>query len=239
MPRWNIIIALLFVLFLSGCLYPESERQANTPPDEAQINQVQQAIDQYQENTDGLLPIKTIEDPDEYMKYQIEFERLVPNYISERPANSYEAGGTYQYIIIDAEEDPQVKLADLQLFEALRSLQLRIQGMGPHVELGEEIGPNVYALDLEYYELDENPTVKSPYSDNLLNVYYSGGQQWVIDYRSDIGHIINDQKLTFETGDDVRKILYEYTPIVPIFSPEITVDENNEPIFMTNQHKNR
>lgn len=97
----------------------------------------------------------------------------------------------------------------------------------------------MYALDLEYYALDENPTVRSPYSDNLLNVYYSGGQQWVIDYRSDIGHIINDQELTFETGDDVREILYEFTPIVPVFSPEITVDENNEPIFMTNQHKNR
>lgn len=235
----RLILLLPLMLFLTGCLYPESRMKEHVPPDETQIASVQLAIEQYQEKTDGLLPIKTIEEPQEFMKYQIQFERLVPSYMSERPANSYEAGGKYQYVIMNAEEDPEVKLADLEVFEALRSLQLRIQGMGPHVALGEEIGPNVYALDLEHYKLEENPTVTSPYTGNPLNIYYSGGQEWVIDYRPDVQHIINDQSLTFETGDDVRAILYEYTPVVPVFSPEITVDENNSPIFMTSKHKNK
>lgn len=234
----KIILLLPFILLLSACLYPESERAKHTPPDETQIASVQQAVEQFQENTD-VLPIKTIEDPQEFMKYQIDFQRLVPNYLGQRPANSFEAGGKYQYVIMDAEESPTVMLADLTIFDALRSLQLRIQGMGPHVELGEEMGPNVYQLDLEHYKLDQNPTVTSPYTGNELDVYYSGGQSWVIDYRPDVQHILDDQSLTFETGDDVRAILYEYTPVVPVFSPEITVDENNLPIFMTSKHKNQ
>lgn len=234
----NILLLLPLIVLLSGCLYPEERRNAHQPPDDAQIATVQQAVEAFQESTDGLLPIKTIEDPQEFMKYQIAFERLIPTYLADHPANAYEAGGTYQYVIMDAEDAPVVKIADLQIFEALRSLQLRIQGMGPHVELGEQIGPNVYQLDLEHYNLDENPTVTSPYTNNELDVYYSGGQEWVVDYRPDVMHIIEDQSLTFETGDDVRAILYEYTPVVPVFSPEITVDENNSPIFMTSKHRN-
>ncbi len=235
----NILLLLPLVVLLSGCLYPDERRQAHQPPDETQIRAVQQAVEAFQESTDGLLPIKTIEAPQEFMKYQIDFERLIPTYLGEHPGNAYEAGGIYQYVIMGAETDPQVKIADLQTFEALRSLQLRIQGMGPHVQLGEQVGPNVYQLDLDYYKLSENPTVTSPYTGAELDIYYSGGQEWVIDYRKDVMHIIQDQSLTFETGDDVREILYTYTPVVPVFSPEITVDENNSPIFMTSKHRNR
>ena len=235
----NNLLLLPLVVLLSGCLYPDERRQAHQPPDETQIATVQQAVEAFQESTDGLLPIKTIEAPQEFMKYQIDFERLIPTYLGDHPGNAYEAGGIYQYVIVDAETDPQVKIADLQTFEALRSLQLRIQGMGPHVELGEQVGPNVYQLDLEHYNLSENPTVTSPYTGFELDVYYSGGQEWVVDYRPDVMRIIEDQSLTFETGDDAREILYTYTPVVPVFSPEITVDENNSPIFMTSKHRNR
>ena len=234
----KLLILLPLVVLLAGCLYPEERRNAHQPPDETQIETVQRAVEAFQESTD-VLPIKTIEDPQEFMKYQIAFERLIPTYLGDHPANAYEAGGKYQYVIVNAEEAPEVKLADLEIFEAMRSLQLRIQGFGPHVELGDEIGPNVYQLDLDYYKLDKNPTVTSPYTGNDLDVYYSGGQQWIVDYRPDVMHILQDQDLKFETGDDVREILYTYTPIVPVFSPEITVDENNSPIFMTSKHRNR
>lgn len=235
----NILLLLPFLVLLSGCLYPDEQRNAHQPPDEAQMAVVQQAVETFQESTDGLLPIKTIENPQEFMEYQIDFERLIPTYLGEHPSNAYEAGGIYQYVIVNAETEPQIKIADLQTFEALRSLQLRIQGMGPHVELGEQVGPNVYQLNLDYYNLEENPTVTSPYTGVELDVYYSGGQEWIVDYRPDVMHILQDQSLTFETGDDARAILYAYTPVVPVFSPEITVDENNSPIFMTSRHKNR
>src|SRR5699024_2389880 len=105
-------------------------------------------------------------------------------------------------------------------------------------ELGEQVGPNVYQLDLDFYNLEENPTVTSPYTGEPLNVYYSGGEEYVIDYRPDLNHIIENEGLELKTGEDIRKILYEYTPIVPIYSQEMTVDEHNETIHMTSLHKN-
>ena len=235
----SIKTTLLFILipFMAGCMLPEEEKAQNQISDESQIQMVQNAVEQYQEDSDGLLPIKTVENQRDYLQYQIDFEQLVPDYLSERPGNAYEMGGKYQYVIIDAEEDPEVKLADLTLTDEIRSLTIRLDAMGEHVELDEQVGPNVYQLDLQYYNLSENPVVTSPYTGTSLNVFYNGGQQFLIDYREEIGKIIHDNDLEFETGEDVRHVLYEYTPIVPIYSPEITVDEANNPIFMTNQHK--
>ncbi|WP_052256330.1 hypothetical protein [Salinicoccus sp. YB14-2] len=234
--NFRFLTVLFLVLFLSACMYPESE-EPNQMPNESQIEMVQQAVEQYREDTDGLLPIKTVSETREYFEYQVDFDRLVPEYMDERPPISYEGGGYYQFVILDAEENPTVKLADLRITEEIRSLQLRVNGMGEHVQFEETIGPNVYKLDLDFYNLEENPTVTSPISGGALNVYYSGGENFIVDYREDIGRIIEDNDLQFETGDDVREVLYEYTPIVPIYSPEITVDENNDPIFMTNVHK--
>lgn len=225
------------LLVLTGCMYPEDERAGSNIPPETDIQNVQMAVENFAEQNDGLLPIKTTSDTAEYLNYQIEFTKLVPDFISDIPTTAYENGGTFQYVILDAEENPTVKIADLAIIEELRSLRLRIQGMGEHVEMGEQVGPNVYQLDLDHYNLAENPTVKSPYTGQELNVYYSGGQEFVVDYRKDIDMMIENEGLEFETGEDVRKVLYEYTPVVPIYSPEITVDENNEAIFMTSVHK--
>ncbi|WP_031544855.1 hypothetical protein [Salinicoccus luteus] len=238
MRRLRLIFATLASsLLMAGCLYPESEQVQNQMPEEMQIEMVQNAVDQFREDSDGLLPIKTTEGQREYLEYQVDFERLVPNYLEERPESAYEMGGHYQYVIIDAEEDPKVKLADLRITEEVRSLNIRLRAMGEHVELDDPIGPNVYPLDLEFYNLDGNPTVTSPYTDASLNVYYNGGEEFIVDYREDIARIINENDLSFETGEDVRHVLYEYTPVVPLYSPEITVNDENEPIFMTNRHK--
>ena len=238
MRRFRLILATIAgIILMSGCLYPESEQVQNQMPEEMQIEMVQNAVDQFREDSDGLLPIETKEGQREYLEYQIDFERLVPSYLDERPESAYEAGGHYQYVIIDAEEDPKVKLADLNITEEVRSLNIRLKAMGEHVELDEPIGPNVYPLDLGFYNLDENPTVSSPYTGASLNVYYNGGEEFIVDYREDIARIINENDLSFETGEDVRHVLYEYTPVVPLYSPEITVNDENEPIFMTNRHK--
>lgn len=237
MRSYKISFLFIAVMLMSGCLYPESEKTETQIPGEAQVEMVQNAVEQYQEDSGGMLPIKTVENQRQYLEYQIDFERLVPDYLDKRPENSYEAGGKYQYIIIDAENEPKVKLADLGITEEVRSLTIRLDAMGEYVHLGEEIGPNVYQLDLGFYKLSDNPTVTSPYSGSSLNVYYNGGQEFIVDYREDIGRIISENNLEFETGEDVRHVLYEYTPIVPIYSPEITVNEKNQPIFMTSRHK--
>lgn len=238
MRKFNVLVILSFmILLLTGCMYPDDERIGSSIPPDVDIDNVESAVLNFQEGEGGILPIKTVTDAVEYLSYQIEFTRIVPQYLSEIPATAYENGGHFQYVIIDAEEDPKVKIADLRIIEELRSLSLRINGMGEHVELGEQVGPNVYQLDLDHYNLAENPTVTSPYTTTELNVYYSGGQEFVIDYRPDLDLMIENEGLEFTTGEDIRSILYEYTPVVPIYAPEMTVDENNEAIFMTSVHK--
>lgn len=232
-----ILTAALALFVLTGCMYPDDERAGSNIPPETDIDNVQSAVENFREKEGGILPIKTTEDSAEYLKYPVEFTRIVPEYLSEIPVTAYENGGNFQYVILDAEDNPTVKIADLAIIEELRSLSLRINGMGEHVELGEQIGPNVYQLDLEHYNLAENPTVTSPYTRRELNVYYSGGEEFVVDYRDDLNLMIENEGLEFETGEDIREVLYELTPIVPIYAPEMTVDENNEAIFMTSVHK--
>lgn len=238
MRKFSYLLTFALILFiLSGCMYPEEQRAGSNIPPETDLQNVQNAVDNFQESEGGILPIKTTSDTAEYLKYQIEFTSIVPEYLSDIPTTAYENGGSFQYVILDAEDNPSVKIADLKIIEELRSLRLRINGMGEHVELGDQVGPNVYQLDLDYYNLSENPTVLSPYTGQELNVYYSGGQDFIVDYRKDLNMMIENEGLEFETGEDIRPVLYEYTPIVPIYSPEMTVDENNEAIFMTSVHK--
>lgn len=238
MRKFSYLITFtLALIVLTGCMYPDDQRAGSNIPPETDIQNVQNAVDNFQESEGGILPIKTTADAAEYLSYQIDFTRITPKYLSEIPVTAYENGGNFQYVILDAEENPTVKIADLAIIEELRSLSLRINGMGEHIELGEQVGPNVYQLDLEHYNLADNPTVTSPYTGQELNVYYSGGQEFVIDYRDDLNLMIENEGLEFETGEDIREVLYEFTPIVPIYSPEMTVDENNEAIFMTSKHK--
>src|SRR5699024_6947490 len=117
MKRISILssIAILLFITLSGCLFPDNELAKNKTPNEDK-NMRQTAVEQYQEDTNGLLPIKTKEaDVDIYEKYLIDFNMLKDNQLlSETPATAYENGGTYQYTLIDVEEDPTVKLIDLR-----------------------------------------------------------------------------------------------------------------------------
>ena len=62
-----------------------------------------------------------------YQKYPIDFKRLAPRYIEEPPASAYESGGMYQYVLVDVENKPTVKLVDLQMAEAIRDMKLRVK----------------------------------------------------------------------------------------------------------------
>ncbi|MDK6862686.1 hypothetical protein [Nosocomiicoccus ampullae] len=236
----KLFVLLSASLLLSACMYPQSERDKNAQPKESQIKMVENAVKQFQEDNDGLLPFKTTEnhlENREYLQYQVDFNKLVPDYISDIPPTAFENGGHYQYVIIDEDTDPKVKIADLRITNTIRSLTTRLNVLSDHVKLGDMVGPNVYMLDLDHYHLDQNPTVTSPYTGNSLNVYFNGGEEFLVDYREDVQHIIDDQELSFKPGEDVRHVLYEHTPVVPIYSPELTVDENNNVIFMTSKIK--
>jgi hypothetical protein len=233
MKKISLISLLFFTsLLLSGCMYPDSERAENQKPYEDQLNSVQVAVDKYQESSGGLLPIKTRDQSvDQYIKYPIEFQKIVPAYLSEIPPNAYENGGLFQYVIIDVEENPTVKLVDLRSAEKIRDLNIKlgVNGYGP---IAGEIAENVYKLDYKIMGYKEEQTVPSPYSEVNLPLVATGDGTIYIDYSIELNRILQEDKPTVKPGEDIRYLLVDKFPVLPAYSLPYTVNENNEPEFL-------
>lgn len=232
--HWRLVFMLaLATLVLSGCLFPEEEKAESQVPDEVQLASVQKAIEEYQADT-GVLPIKTRDmDTDLFIKYPIDFEKLIPNYLVKSPANSYEQGGLFQYIIWDAEQNPTVKLVDLRSAENIRELKIRFMGTY-YPTFKEKIADYVYSIDFEKVGYKEDLTVPSPYSNNLLPIIATTEGEIYIDYSVDLNLFLKENGLTPKPGEDIRMLLVDAYPVVPAYSLPYTVDENNEPVFMYN-----
>lgn len=227
------IVAIISVL-LSGCMYPQDEMESKQRPYEDQLETVQKAVDTYREQSQGLLPIKTRDmDIDQYIKYPIDFTKIVPSLTEKIPSNAYEQGGIYQYVLMDVEENPTVKLVDLRVAERIRELILRktVNGVLPFKDPVQE-GANVYEVDFEKMGLKEPLTVESPYSDAHLPLVVGGDGNFYIDYSIDLNRIMEKEKPDVKQGEDIRYLLSDKHPILPAYSLPYTVNENNEPIFM-------
>ncbi len=113
---------------LVGCMYPRENMKRNEVPYEDQLQMVQKAVDTYKEQNNGLLPIKTRDmNTPLYQKYPIDFQKIAPRYIPEAPGNAYESGGVYQYVLVDVETNPMVKLIDVRMAEKIRDITLKLR----------------------------------------------------------------------------------------------------------------
>lgn len=236
MKRLLFTLLPLILLSLTGCMYPNSELQKNKIPNQQQLEMVQGAVDSYQEKKSGLLPIKTkAQDTPIFQKYPIEFGKLKQmNLMGDLPGTSFENGGYYQYVIIDPENDPTVKVLDLRTTEAVRSLQVKVKFYSENNQyppLGDFIAQGVYELDHEKLGMEEPPLVDSPYSDQQLPVYLDEQGKVYIDYRKDLYTYLRNEDHQYETGEDIRYLLTDFTPFVPAYSKPYTV-EDGEPVFM-------
>ncbi|MDN4608745.1 hypothetical protein P5G49_14890 [Sporosarcina sp. F6_3S_P_2] len=230
--RVALLLSLLTVIILAGCMYPGDEKERREIPYEDQIEAIQKAVNAYKENNGGLLPIKTREqETDLYIKYPIEFSKLVPAYTEKIPSNAFETGGIYQYVLMDVEENPTVKLVDLRIAERIRELNLRkhINGKLP---FKEAVGENVYEIDFEAMGFKEPLKIESPYSDALLPIVVGGDGNFYVDYSIDLNRILSEEKRNVKEGEDIRYLLSDDYPIVPAYSLPYTVNDQNEPVFM-------
>jgi hypothetical protein len=220
------------VFALSGCMYPSEKTTGQEIPYADQLESMQKAVDAFQQDSGGLLPIKTRDlETDIYIKYPIEFSKIVPAYTEKIPSNAYETGGIYQYVLTDVETNPTVKLVDLRSAERIRDLNLRrnVNGRAP---FKESVGDYVYAVDFEAMGFKEPLTVPSPYSDAILPIVIGGDGVFYIDYSIDLNRILQEESQTIEPGEDIRFLLEDNYPVLPAYSLPYTVNENNEPIFM-------
>lgn len=235
MKRLGLIAFLLILTMsiLSGCMYPEEKLSQNQIPYETQVKAVQDAVVTYQKDNNGLLPIKTRDqDTPIYQKYPIDFRKLSPQYLAEIPGNAFENGGIFQYVLTDVEEDPQVKIFDLRLAERIRELKIRIEAQG-YPPFKEEVANNVYTLNYKELGYDGEVYVNSPYSNKNLPLVINGDGDIFVDYSMDLFEQIKSTDKELEPGTDIRNLLVEDTFFVPAYSLPYTVDENNDPVFMT------
>lgn len=232
-------IAIGLLLTLSGCLFPENELAKNKSPNEDQLNMVQTAVEQYREETNGLVPIKTKEaDVDDYEKYLIDFNLLKENQLlTETPGTAYENGGVYQYALIDPEENPTVKLIDLRLASKVREMNRKVdtyRSKHTYPPFGERIGDGVYSLNYDKLGYKEEPTAPSPYTKNSLPLIIDESGDIFIDYRMDLQQVVDEHQPDYEEGEDIRSLFTDHYPFVPAYSKPYTI-QDGEVTFLTKE----
>ncbi|MEX3747436.1 MULTISPECIES: hypothetical protein [Lysinibacillus] len=225
------LLVIASAVLLVGCVYPEDEKKAKLVPDVDQLAAVQRAVDEYREATGGLVPIKNSElDTDIYIKYLIDFDKLVPKYLAQIPGNAYEKGGIFQYIIWDPENEAKVKLVDLNAAERIREINIRKMST-QYLPIKDTTSDNVYQINFEELGYKEDVTVKSPYSGAELPMFMTGDGEIHVDYSIDLGQLLKEDKPDVKPGDDIRQLLVDKYPVVPAYSVPYTVDENGEPVY--------
>ncbi|MCT8138883.1 hypothetical protein H1D32_14870 [Anaerobacillus sp. CMMVII] len=219
------------LLLLTGCLYPDEKKVENQIPYEDQILSVQHAIVQFRLDNQAL-PVHYKEtEPNSFQRYLVDFQKLVPRYLQQPPGNSFESGGVYQYVLVDVEENPQVKLIDLTMTRAIQEFQRTVNDYRRKhrfAPVQEVIANGVFLVDHEKIRLKEPPTVKSPFHpDHRLPLYIDGAGQVIVDYTIDLNYALSKFEHNFKPGDDIRGLLVEHFPFVPAYSVPYTIFEGN------------
>lgn len=241
MKKWmNLLLLAILTMMLTACGsgLSKEEQAAQLRPDLDALMGVQRAVDEFQADT-GVLPIKNSEEEtDLFIKYQIDFSKLMPKYLSTIPNNAFEKGGLFQYVLWDVEEKPTVKLVDLRVPEKIREVNIR-QMNKEYRQFGEEIAPFVYHINYESLAFDEPLMVESPYSTTLLPLVYSAEGGVYVDYSIDLQQFIESEGLTPEVGEDIRYLIADANVLLPAYSLPYSVDENNEVVFNYDAVKSR
>jgi hypothetical protein len=229
----RLFFFLLASFMLSGCMYPKEELAKNQVPYKDQLMSVQSAVNQFQEDSGGLLPIKTKEATTPiYQKYPVDFKKLVPRYISEAPGNAYENGGIFQYVLVDVETNPSVKLIDLRMTETIRDIKLRISANGGYPPYKDKLSEKVYTIDFTKLGYKEEPVAISPFTNNNLPFVVDVSGEIYVDYRMDLYPLLKKEKQELPTNEDIRYLLVDESMFVPAYSLPYSVDDKAEPIFL-------
>ena len=233
----ELSVLLLFtwiIILLSGCMYPEEEKVQNNTPYEDQVQSVQTAVNQFQKDNGGILPIKNSDETTPvFQKYMIDFKRIIPEYLAEPPSNAFESGGVFQYVIVLKDKVPIVKIFDLRVAETLSELNFRVKAQG-YPPFKEKIASDVYTLDYKELGYEEEPFVVSPFTNRNLPLVINGNAEIFVDYRIDLFEALKKEEANdYQKGEDITELLLNDSLFVPVYSLPYTMDENTkEPIFL-------
>ncbi|NEW06088.1 hypothetical protein GK047_08710 [Paenibacillus sp. SYP-B3998] len=234
--KWiSVAISLLFLL--GGCAYPKEMRKENQINPAEFITVVQQAVDQFHEKT-SVLPIKNSEMTTPlFEKYVIDFNKLKKtNLLSSVPANAFESGGIFMYVLVDVETKPQVKLMDLSAYQSVEDVQKKVDEY--KVKHAGQLPDGIAINDVfEYVDFDKLgmklPEVKSDFNRQNFITYMlnKNSGKVAIDYGMDIMKVIQSGSLeaSLKPDQDLRELLIAKSYFVPIRSYTYFW-QNNQPI---------
>lgn len=227
------LAALLIMLFsLSGCMYPKEQLKQNQVAPKEAVRNVQAAIDQYKSDT-GMLPIKnsTAETP-RYEKFHVDFAKLGrTGYLTDIPSSAFENGGNYNYLVIDEETKPRVKLLDIAAFQKINDIQSWVTAYiqtNSKLPKGEQMYPGFYQID--YKSMNKTaPIIRSVFSGQTIQALVDDNGVVYSDYGIDIMQFVQKSgKTDYDTEFDLRSLLVDGTDFVPVKAPAYRF-VNNEP----------
>ncbi|RED60463.1 hypothetical protein [Cohnella lupini] len=213
----------LMLFTLTGCLYPDDQTPGGQASAREAVLTVQDSVDRYQKQTD-LLPIQNAnESVPQYEKYKVDFGKLKRmGYISQVPAAAFESGGSYQFLVIDEETKPLVKLLDLVVYQKVNDVQKKVDDYrtahGNVNPFAEEIYPGFSAVDFDKLGMD-SPEIQSVFSRQFLTLMTDRQGRVFVDYGIDIATALKKAEVQPKPSDDLRRVLIEASYYVPARSP--------------------
>jgi len=230
-------LAILALFLLAGCMYPEDQSPGNNASAREAMLTVQDAVDRYFEQT-GLLPIQNADETIPlYEKYKVDFGKLKRlGFIAQVPGAAFESGGAYQFLIIDEETEPLVRLLDLTVFQAVVGVQKKVdEYRGGHANrnpAGDEVYPGYASIDFSKLGM-KSPEIRSMYSRQSLNLLVDEEGQVFVDYGIDIATALKKAEAKPGADEDLRRSLIEASYFVPVRSPAYRL-ANGEPTAVRN-----
>jgi hypothetical protein len=219
-----LIICAALLLMISGCLYPKQYTPGQAVNVSGTVQAAQDAVNRYQQAT-GLLPIQNADaSVPVYEKYRIDFPKMQRmGYIDSIPKLAFESGGPYIFLIVDEETDPKVKLLDAAVFQTITDVQRKVDAYkresGGKLPVEGEAYPGFSYLDFKKLGMKQ-PDIKSMFSPRPLELMADSQGKVYADYGIDLAQQIREGNLAPSPEEDLRRILVERTPFVPVKSPE-------------------
>jgi len=227
---WAAPLCLLMtVMLLAGCGKPMS---ASVSPQET-VPIVQAAVDRYVLSHVTPPVKKRAGEAGYYEQYPIDFRLLRQTLqLSEVPANAYENGGPYYYVLLYEGGGWHVKLIEMSVWQTVTDIQAKATDYYARTGVlpaGEPVASGVYKLDAAALGL-ESDRVRSVYSPQQLPLVISEDGTVGIDYAFEIMRMIQSLGDGFEPPKDLRDVLTANSYLVPVHSfPYIW--ENGEPVL--------
>ncbi|MCC3373504.1 hypothetical protein [Cohnella sp. REN36] len=213
----------LAVVPLSGCLYPDDQTPGSRASAREAVQAVQEAVQRYQQDT-GVLPILNADEgTPRYEKFKIDFPKMKRmGYLSTLPKLAFENGGSNQFLIVDEETNPTVKLLDITVYQGVGEVQAKVksyqQRNGGQLPAGEEAYPGFHYVDYKKLAFRE-PKLKSMYSGRPLSLIVDDEGRVYADYGIDLTQSIEKAGATPGADEDLRGRLAGESYYVPVKSP--------------------